>query len=76
MSNLPARINAMRVMTYDVQTIAEELVHETGLAYEEITIEMVLERIEHWLGEDFGCRYGHQNDISDLIIQDENGNSL
>ena len=71
MSNLPTRINAMKVISYDVQQIAESLMAENKVEASEITLEMVMERIEEWIEEDFA------NDVAgDTIFQDENGEEI
>ena len=86
MTDLPTRINAMRVVTYDVAGIVTEMCNpETGYidgrtqtipTPEEVTIDMVIDYIQTWMEGDFGCQYGHTSDISDLILQDENGEEL
>lgn len=84
MSDLPERINVMRVVTYDVATIVEQIQadRDSEVIYdkdgarplsadEPITIEEVLERLEGYLADDFlGIN------PNDLIIQDENGDEL
>jgi hypothetical protein len=82
--SLPERVNVMRVVTYDVATIVEQIQadRDSEVIYdkdgarplsadEPITIEEVLERLEGYLADDFlGIN------PNDLIIQDENGNEL
>ena len=84
MSDLPVRINVMRVVTYDVATIMEQLQAERDSevvydrhtphrlsADEPFTIEEVIDRIESYVEDDFaGMR------LSELIFQDEDGNDL
>jgi hypothetical protein len=84
MSDLPERINVMRVVTYDVTTIMEQLQAERDSevvydrhtphrlsADEPFTIDDVLERVEGYIADDFlGIN------PNDLIVQDENGNDL
>ena len=71
MDKLPERINAMKVISYDVQQIVETLMAEQEVEAEEVTLEMVMDRIESWVEEDF------INDVSDsTIYQDENGGEL
>lgn len=67
--NLPERINVMKVISYDVQQICEDIHAAHEKPFDEITIEDCLDWIEDWVGEDFG--YGN-----DLIYQDENGEEL
>ena len=71
MSNLPKRINAMKVISYDVQQIAESLMAESEVEASEITLEMVMKRIEEWVEEDFA------HDVAgDTIFRDENGEEI
>lgn len=71
MDKLPERINAMKVISYDVQQIVETLMAEQEVEAEEVTLEMVMDRIESWVEEDF------INDVSDsTIYQDETGEEL
>lgn len=66
---LPDHINVMKVVTYDVQRICEDIQVATEKSIDEITIEDCLDWISDWVQEDFG---GSTN----LIYQDENGNEL
>ena len=72
MSHLPERINAMKTISYDVRRIVEDLITENELEDDStITLEMVMEKIESWVEEDF------MNDVADrTIFQDENGEEL
>ena len=84
MSDLPERINVMRVITYDVASVIEQLQAERDSevvydrhtphrlsADEPFTIDDVLERVEGYIADDFlGIN------PNDLIVQDENGNDL
>lgn len=72
MTKLPKRINAIKAISYDVQRIVEDLMAENELEDDStITIEMVMERVESWVEEDF------MNDVADsTIYQDENGEEL
>lgn len=71
MSNLPERINAIKCITYDVRQIVESLMAEQEIEAKSVTIEMIMERIESWVEEDF------INDVADsTIYQDENGSEL
>lgn len=77
MSGLPERINVMKVVSYDVTQILQDIrdMNETmipfGKSDEEVTTEDILNFIEDWVREDFShC------DIRELIYQDENGNDL
>lgn len=64
--SLPERINVIKVITYDVESIRRDA-HNAGMPLD--TADDVLEFIEEWVEEDFGS-------LSGLIFQDENGNEL
>jgi len=64
--SLPERINVMKVITYDIESIRRDA-HNEGMPLD--TVDDVLEFIEEWVEDDFGS-------LSGLIFQDENGNSL
>ena len=68
---LPQRINAMKVVSYDVQQIVEALMAENEIEADKVTLEMVMDRVETWASEDI-------NDSRDdmIIYQDENGEEL
>ncbi len=70
MSELPKRINVMKVISYDVQDIVERLT-ENDETLRTVTLEEVMEQVEAWVQEDFPA-----DRIKDLIIQDENGEDL
>ncbi len=67
--SLPERINAIKVVTYDVVQIVESLQAMNDDDAYEPTIEEVLGYIEDWVYEDFGDSYG-------VVYQDENGEEL
>ena len=71
MTNLPQRINAMKVVSYDVQQIAEALMAENEIEADEVTLEMVMDRVETWASEDIN---ESRDDM--IIYQDENGEEL
>jgi hypothetical protein len=64
--SLPSRINVIKVITYDVESIRRDA-HNAGLPLD--TVDDVMEFIEEWVEDDFGS-------LSGLIFQDENGNEL
>ena len=66
MMSLPERINVIKVITYDVESIRRDA-HNAGLPLD--TVDDVMEFIEEWVEDDFGS-------LSGLIFQDENGNEL
>lgn len=67
--SFPERINVMRVVSYDVESIRRDA-HNAG--YPLNTVDDVLEFIETWIEEDMTAPISHH----DLIIQDENGEEL
>lgn len=72
--SLPQRINVMKVVSYDVPAIVQDirechLVNHGEEPKDEITIQDCLEWIEAWVEDDFGSTRG-------LIYQDENGAEL
>ena len=81
---LPQRISVMKVVTYDVASIVEQLIAErdSEIVYdkdgshrlsadEPFTIEQIIDRVESYVEDDFaGMR------LSELIFQDEDGNDL
>ena len=70
-TQLPQHINAMKVISYDVQQIVEALMAENEIEAHQVTLEMVMERIETWVEEDFS------HDAADsTIYQDENGEEI
>ena len=70
MSTLPKTINAMKVISYDVQQIVENIHDWQSTPFEEITLDMVMDWIEDSTEEDFV-------EISiKTIYQDDSGESL
>jgi len=84
MSDLPERINVMKVVSYDVAGIVQQLSDERDFAIlydkdgshhpsadETFTIEQIIDRVESYVEDDFaGMR------LSELVFQDEDGNDL
>jgi len=71
MTELPEKINAIKTITYDVAGIVESLVGENDIRPDEITIDMIMDKIEDWVEEDFA------HDVADVTIyQDENGTEI
>lgn len=81
MSELPERINVMKLVTYVVGDIVAEMCNpDTGWINgltdatpkpDEVTIEMIMEYIDNWVQEDFPAER-----IKDLIFQDQDGEDL
>jgi hypothetical protein len=79
MSELPERINVMKVVTYDVAKIIEDIgeaKYEGDKPVSELTVEDLLEWISPWVENDFSCGHGHEAHTRDLIFHDENGEDL
>jgi len=83
--SLPKRVHAMRVISYDVATIVEQIKsdRDSEVIYDKdgarrlsadapITIEDVMDRIENYCYDDFAGEVH----LGDLIFQDEQGNEI
>jgi hypothetical protein len=68
---LPQRINAMKVVTYEVELIVEAIVGENDIRPDEVTLEMIMDRIEEWASSDLSEA---RDDL--IIYQDENGRDI
>lgn len=68
--SLPERINAIKCISYDVQQLVEMLMAENEIEANEVTLEMVMDRVETWVEEDFMV------ESAKTIYQDENGEEL
>lgn len=69
--SLPERINAMKVVSYEVQQIVQALMDENEIEADEVTLEMVMDRVEEWASEDI-----NESRDDRIIYQDENGEEL
>lgn len=68
------RVNVMRVVSYDVEHVLEELKRTTT---EVVTLDDVMTLIEDWAEREFGCdSCGHKQRVGDLIFQDQDGEDL
>jgi hypothetical protein len=68
-TKLPERVNAMKCVSYDVESIVDAMMTmEYREKQEDITLEDVLE----WIGDDVEADIN----FSDVIYQDENGGEL
>jgi hypothetical protein len=72
--SLPERINVMKVITYDVQQIVNDLI-ESGQEDGTVTIDDVMGYVEELAREDFSCGWGHEHQ-GDLIFQTDDGGDL
>ena len=78
-SELPERINMMKVISLDVAEVVKLIVSENPDRTQEVTIEDVMERVKgwaqvgrNWAHEDFGV----VGSAKFLVYQDENGEEL
>ena len=72
MTEFPERINAMRVITFDVPEVIDSmksLGYGTDPDYPELTLDVLLDFVHDIAADEIGDSY-------DLILQDENGNDL
>lgn len=72
-TKLPERIVVTKVVSYDVGQITRELAEQGNT---NISVEDILDYINGWVNEDFGCGFGHENDLDDLIFQDQDGKGI
>ena len=69
-NELPERTNAIKSISYDVQQIVETIMAEQEIEAKSVTLEMVMDRVESWVEEDF------INEANDIGYQDENGSEV
>lgn len=69
-TQLPERINVMRVISYDVAEVRDSLAELNGIDPEEVKISEIVNLIEGWVGEDFAMQEGKE------IWQDQDGEEL
>lgn len=71
----PRRVNVTKVISYDTEIIYERILEDNRAKDGDLEIEFddIIEMITNYAKDDFSCGWGHEADISDLIIQDENG---
>lgn len=69
-TKLPERINVMKVMTYDVQQIVNDLI-ESGQEDGTVTLDDVMEYVEVIARDDFSF-----DPMGDLIFQTDDGEDL
>ncbi len=68
------RINVMRVFTYDVDAIVQQLREDNRVGDDddlELTLDDILERIEYIAEEDFNSQFR----VKELLFSDEYGNN-
>ena len=69
METMPERINVIRTVTYDVQSVIKDL---EEMEVEPIDLETVMNYITEWVEEDMRAPISRH----DITYQDENGESL
>jgi len=72
MEELPKYINAMKVISYDVEQMVEDVCKAYSISQKEVTRDMIMEYLEELVKEDFAYR----DYTGDVIFQDENGEEL
>jgi hypothetical protein len=72
MSRLPERINAMKIVSYDVESIVNSIVdlNNEEITAKDITLDEILNLISGWTYQDMS------NPQLKVIFQDENGEEL
>ena len=68
---LPERIKVLRVVTYNVQAVVNDLI-ESGQDNGTVTIDDVMGYVEELAREDFSCGWGHEYE-GDLIFEADGG---
>ena len=67
--SLPEHVNVIKVVSYNVQQIVNDLI-EAGQEDGTVTIDNVMDYVEGLAREDFSCGWGHEHQ-GDLIFQIE-----
>ena len=70
MSDLPKSINVMKVISYDVQQIVEDIMAQDEIEASAVDIKKIMEYVDELVEEDFDTSKDY------LIYQDENGNEI
>ena len=68
-NELPERINAMKVVSYDVESIVDAMM---TMNYKENETDITIEDVLEWIGDDVEADIN----FSSVIYQDENGGEL
>jgi len=68
-TKLPERINAMKVVSYDVESIVDAMM---TMNYKENETDITIEDVLEWIGDDVEADINFSN----VIYQDENGGEL
>jgi len=70
MSDLPKSINVMKVISYDVQQIVEDIMAQDEVEANAVDMKKIMDYVDNLVEEDFDTSKDY------LIYQDENGNDL
>jgi hypothetical protein len=70
MSELPKSINVMKVISYDVQQIVEDIMAQDEVEASAVDMTKIMDYVDSLVEEDFDTSKDY------LIYQDENGNDL
>ena len=70
MSDLPKSINVMKVISYDVQQIVEDIMAQDEVEASAVDMKKIMDYVDSLVEEDFDTSKDY------LIYQDENGNDL
>ena len=70
MSDLPKSINVMKVISYDVQQIVEDIMAQDEVEASAVDMKKIMEYVDELVEEDFDTSKDY------LIYQDENGNEI
>lgn len=72
----PSTINVTHIVSYDVETVYQNLLSDNRASEGEIeiTLEDVISMIEVYAKDDFSCGWGHEANIRNFIFSDEDGN--
>ena len=70
MSDLPKSINVMKVISYDVQQIVEDIMAQDEIEASAVDMKKIMEYVDELVEEDFDTSKDY------LIYQDENGEDI
>lgn len=70
----PERITAIKSVTYDVESIYQNLLSDNRAedGELEITFDDVMNMIEIYVLDDLSCGWGHPISLKDIVFKDEN----
>ncbi len=69
MSDLPEKVNAIHVITYDVNEVRRSLAELNNIDQVDVRDYEITDLINTWIAEDFG-------NVGNLTLQDENGEEV